>query len=975
MKEFPERSRGASPSHRINPSPLDFARGTLLALALASGCLAPVDLGGEDAGVCSAASCLGCCDAKGQCQAGTDDRVCGRGGAACGVCTGLGVCGLGGVCAPTARCTLPSALDWAGVALGDRPVQTIALTNPTDAPIIATLGDLKGDPAFSVSSFASSVPIPARQTHLVEIRFAPTVARAHAANITMRLSDGCPDQVVSLNGLGVDAVLTWTPEPVDFSYLPVGLKRTQALTFHNSGLAPVTLTGLTASVPDYTVAASPVVVPPRGTAPVSITAKPSGPGPRPAAITFATNLPRQPAGSATLKCYGGGPDIDVDAEIDLGSVAYFSGATTVVTGKLVIRNVGTAIDPPDPKANLHLGGTPWIVVAKSQVPTNTAQASEICVGAFVNGVCMSQPVAGSYDPSTGLEAMGARGILEVPIRIAPQSIGWKEWVVFIYSDDPDEPEAMVTIRAQALVVPPCDYSVTPTALDFGMVASGATRDLDVTVKNRGTHSSDVCLMSAPFVTGTGFSLVGAVSAQPLQPGTSRVMRVRFSPQGTAPPTPTPVTGTLTFSMSNPNLSAPVVSLTATTGPSCLSIVPNRVDFGTIAKACNSATRTLQLYNTCAAPIELVGWSLRQAGTELVPVSTAGLAPGTLIALASAPATFSLKYAPTDEGDDAAAFEVTVKQGSDVVDYVLPITGTGDAQGLNFDALLLGGNLKADILLVVDTSGSMLDKQTSLGAGFPSFVSYANSVGLDYQIGVTTADMGVEGGRLVGTPKIITSSMPNVNTLYKARVQLGTSGSANEELLAPALAAVTAPLVTTDNAGFLRSGATLGIVAVSDADDQSPQTVSYYVSQLQNVKPPGQVSFSAIAPLAAVPPVAGCTYDGNGGAPRTLAAVAGLGGLAKEICTPNWDQGLLDLGPSVFGAVFGASSFPLGNIPDLTGGKVLTVKVNGVDVAPTTATGATVWTYDNIANRVIFSAGYAPAPGEAVTATYFVACIP
>ena len=78
---------------------------------------------------------------------------------------------------------------------------------------------------------------------------------------------------------------------------------------------------------------------------------------------------------------------------------------------------------------------------------------------------------------------------------------------------------------------------------------------------------------------------------------------------------------------------------------------------------------------------------------------------------------------------------------------------------------------------------------------------------------------------------------------------------------------------------------------------------------------------------------------------------------------------------MFGSVFGASSFLLSNIPDLTGGKTIAVKLNGVAVPPILSGGATVWTYDSSANRLIFEPGYTPAPGDAVTATYFVGCIP
>lgn len=50
-------------------------------------------------------------------------------------------------------------------------------------------------------------------------------------------------------------------------------------------------------------------------------------------------------------------------------------------------------------------------------------------------------------------------------------------------------------------------------------------------------------------------------------------------------------------------------------------------------------------------------------------------------------------------------------------------------------------------------------------------------------------------------------------------------------------------------------------------------------------------------------------------------------------------------------------------------------MNGVAVPAVTAGGATAWSYDVSANRVVFEPLYAPQPGQTVTATYFVACLP
>jgi hypothetical protein len=69
------------------------------------------------------------------------------------------------------------------------------------------------------------------------------------------------------------------------------------------------------------------------------------------------------------------------------------------------------------------------------------------------------------------------------------------------------------------------------------------------------------------------------------------------------------------------------------------------------------------------------------------------------------------------------------------------------------------------------------------------------------------------------------------------VNVGTNGSSQEECFAPALAALTAPLISDPmmNGGFLRTDAPLAVVCVTDELEQSPQSVSYYYNQFLNIK--------------------------------------------------------------------------------------------------------------------------------------------
>ncbi|MCX7978083.1 MAG: hypothetical protein N2578_03685, partial [Bdellovibrionaceae bacterium] len=73
------------------------------------------------------------------------------------------------------------------------------------------------------------------------------------------------------------------------------------------------------------------------------------------------------------------------------------------------------------------------------------------------------------------------------------------------------------------------------------------------------------------------------------------------------------------------------------------------------------------------------------------------------------------------------------------------------------------NNKVDLLLIVDDSGSMQVKQENLRNAIPGMINALLGLRLDLRIGVVSTSMGganPNGGRLLGVPKIMTSSMPN-----------------------------------------------------------------------------------------------------------------------------------------------------------------------------------------------------------------------
>jgi hypothetical protein len=140
-----------------------------------------------------------------------------------------------------------------------------------------------------------------------------------------------------------------------------------------------------------------------------------------------------------------------------------------------------------------------------------------------------------------------------------------------------------------------------------------------------------------------------------------------------------------------------------------------------------------------------------------------------------------------------------------------------------------GAVTTDILFVIDDSGSMSEEQTTLRAGLAAFIQAldASPIANDFQIGVTTtsvvdfdtADDGVSGGDLVA-PGIMRASDANLVSDFQAAVLVGTGGPGREQPFTAARRAIEKSVAGGANEGFLRPGAELAVIFLSDEDDCS-----------------------------------------------------------------------------------------------------------------------------------------------------------
>lgn len=411
-------------------------------------------------------------------------------------------------------------------------------------------------------------------------------------------------------------------------------------------------------------------------------------------------------------------------------------------------------------------------------------------------------------------------------------------------------------------------------------------------------------------------------------------------------------------------------------PTCLVFTPSDVNFGTVQTSCRSAVTPFSVQNICAFPVTISALGVAGNGFTTSALSL----PTTLAAGASL--SFAVTFAPTAAGRVDSILVVGATHSSGTFAYQTAVTGTGAASGLNQDRFTIP--TKTDVVLIVDNSGSMQDKQMALGSSANAFLAYAFSANVDFNLGVTTTDMmaATDQGRFQGPMglRVLRSTTPNLLQTFNSRVNVGISGSGIEEMFSPAVAALTQPLITTNNSGFLREDAALSVLAFTDASEQSPQPTADYLRRLLAVKGQrrrNQFSFSFVGPTlpAASRPV-GCTYDGNAPDARQIEMTSSTGGITSEICnvanTQAWRTEATRVGQAVFGA---RGTWFLTSRPAPATAASVTVSINGTTVPEMAAPNLRNWSYDGMRNAVIFEARSLPAPGQTVGFDYAVACMP
>ena len=836
-----------------------------------------------------------------------------------------------------ALCAEPAALDYGNVAVRTDGTRTLLVTNCGKLPIsgitssiVASATGLAEDPeTFDALPTVVESPLRPGDFFYLPVRFRPRTQRNHAADLQLNVDGarGNPVTTVALTGIGVPldgCNLEMSPDPVVFPDTAISQQAELTVTLTNQGTVDCDLTGvrILEGHDEFSI----IQPPPEDIAlGESVT------------LTLAFRPSAEGARSGRLVAVIGG---HTELSLPLTGNGLSIDACRLRTDPVTITL---------PHARLGLASTEIGATLESYGELPCTIRSVSVSSTSTDFSVLAAPAAGTVLQTGGSTAL--------TVGFAPLQAGQRSGTLVVETEEGTVLEAPLSGFADP--TPACAIAFSPPLLSFEPLALGLESEASVSITNASDITCSITGARLAQNSSSDFELTVQPAVGVLAAGASTTATIRFSPTVAAPRL-----GQVIVEIDGTS-EAPV-DLIGFGDIAEIVLTPALQHFGLITQGCVSRTFEVQMTNVgdVAARIDSVGFS---AVTDpnfqlLTPV-----AAGTML-LPGVSSTMSLRMAGAPgAGNNAGFLQV---QSTGTVDPLIQaaLFGATDsvANAQRTDVFVQRERPAIDILFVVDNSGSMQAEQTNLAQNFSAFIAFTTTLDVDYHIGITTTDDDDEGALVA--PFIANTgpgASPDPASEFVAAVNVGTTGSGSERGLSAAANAITEPVRSNQNAGFLREDALLSIVMVSDEEDQSPGAVSDYIDEYLAAKDyvPNSVIVSAVA--GDVP--AGCNANGNSatGGNRYFDATSALGGLFASICTPDWANTMQELGVVSFAAL---TRFQLSRIPETS---TVIVVVDGAVIPNDPLNG---WTYDATTNAIRFNGTSVPDAGESVEVSYTAECL-
>jgi hypothetical protein len=240
---------------------------------------------------------------------------------------------------------------------------------------------------------------------------------------------------------------------------------------------------------------------------------------------------------------------------------------------------------------------------------------------------------------------------------------------------------------------------------------------------------------------------------------------------------------------------------------------------------------------------------------------------------------------------------------------------------NIDVIV---NNKADIIVVIDNSGSMKVEQQNMATRFSTFLDQLN--GLDWRVAIITTDVDSNADKKDGrflkfdsaslnrtTDVYFIDSTMNLaaakNSFSKTIQRPASEGSGQEQGIAASLRAIRRsqdPVTVTasaPNRAFFRDDAVFNVVVVTDANEtnkngtQLQNTPQFWFNSVRALWPTKQFSYSSI--IVRSGDTACLNTAGNEGYGTSYEKLSQLtGGIIGTVCASDYGSQLAQMGQSV-----------------------------------------------------------------------------
>lgn len=223
----------------------------------------------------------------------------------------------------------------------------------------------------------------------------------------------------------------------------------------------------------------------------------------------------------------------------------------------------------------------------------------------------------------------------------------------------------------------------------------------------------------------------------------------------------------------------------------------------------------------------------------------------------------------------------------------------------------------DLIFVIDDSGSMSTHQANFIANIASMTATLKASGVDTNVGVITTSVGWSAtgtavdGKMVGTRPVLNNSAADFETELAKNLNVGVNGSGTEMPFEALRLALSEPNLSGPNKGFLRTGGSLAVVFLTDAEDQSAMSVQEMDAFLQTIKgPSGYVAVGAIIPTISS---SQCPRNNSAMTPVKIEGLIAVShGTSADLCASDFGAQVKDFGSGV--SVQAKRSYALPSMP-------------------------------------------------------------